>query len=216
VGIIHTSWGGSPVQAWMSKELLSNYQDTNIEDVDITQRTHHIPTVLFNAMIHPLIPYTINGALWYQGETNRSEPDYYKKLLPAMVQDWRTRWGIGVFPFYYIQIAPFYYIEHIDAFQTVENSAFIREAQLQCLDLIPNSGIAITMDIGEEYNIHSAKKKEVTDRLLFNALNQTYGFENVAYASSVYESLEVKDGGIILKFKNAERGLYSYEELTGF
>jgi len=88
-----------------------------------------------------------------------------------MVKDWRQRWGIGDFPFYYVQIAPYMYGNN-NAFQTVKNSAFIRETQLQCLDLIPNSGIAITMDIGDGYCIHPPKKKEVADRLLFNALNQ--------------------------------------------
>ncbi len=216
VGIIHTSWGGSSVQAWMSKEAISSYQEVTLDDVDITQRTNHIPTALYNGMINPLIPYTIRGALWYQGESNRLEPNLYKELFPAMVQDWRTRWGIGDFPFYYVQIAPFYYREHSDAYQTAGNSAFIREAQLQCMDLIPNSGIAITMDIGAEYSIHPPQKKEVAERLLFNALNQTYGFENVDHASPVFESLEVKDGGIALMFKHAERGLFSYDELTGF
>lgn len=216
VGIIHTSWGGSPAQAWISKEVLSAFEDINLDDTDMTQRTNHIPTALYNAMINPLIPFTIRGVLWYQGESNRLEPDYYKKIFPAMVQDWRTRWGIGDFPFYYVQIAPFYYGEHSEAYQTVENSAFIREVQLQCLDLIPNSGIAITMDIGSKYSIHPPKKKEVADRLLFNALHQTYGYKDVAYSAPVYESLEVKDSGVILKFKNAERGLYTYEELTGF
>jgi sialate O-acetylesterase len=215
-GMIHTSWGGSSVQAWISNEVLSTYQEINLDDIDITQRTNHIPTALFNSMINPLIPFTIKGALWYQGESNRSEPDYYKQLFPAMVKDWRTRWDIGDFPFYYVQIAPFYYRADSAAFQTVQNSAFIRESQLQCLDLIPNSGIAITMDIGDEYSIHPPKKREVAERLLFNALNQTYGYKNVAYASPAYQSSEVKDGGIILKFKNAERGLYAYDELTGF
>ncbi len=132
-----------------------------------------------------------------------------------MVKDWRTRWGIGDFPFYYVQIAPYIY-DNNKAFQTVDNSAFIREAQLQCLDLIPNSGIAITMDIGEENYIHPPKKKEVADRLLFNALNQTYGYKTVDYAGPVFDSQELKDDGIILKFKNAETGLYSYDALAGF
>ncbi len=80
-----------------------------------------------------------------------------------MVKDWRTRWDIGDFPFYFVQIAPYWYNNH-EVFSDVENSAFIREAQLQCVDLIPNSGIAITMDIGDEYCIHPPKKKEVADR----------------------------------------------------
>ena len=216
VGMIHTSWGGSSVQAWISKEVISAYQNVNLDDVDITKTTNHIPTALFNAMINPLIPYTIKGALWYQGESNRTEPENYKKLFPAMVKDWRTRWGIGDFPFYYVQIAPFLYDGNNDVFQAVDNSAFIRETQLQCLDLIPNSGIAITMDIGDQYCIHPPKKKEVADRLLFNALNQTYGYKTIDYAGPIYESLELKDGGIVLMFKNAEIGLYSYGELTGF
>ena len=215
VGMIHTSWGGSSVQAWISNEVMSSHQNVNLDDVDITKGTNHIPTALFNSMINPLIPYTIKGALWYQGESNRTEPENYKKLFPAMVKDWRSRWGIGDFPFFYVQIAPYLYGNN-DVFQTVDNSSFIRETQLQCLDLIPNSGIAITMDIGDDYCIHPPKKKEVADRLLFNALNQTYGYKTIDHASPIYESLEVKDGGIVLKFKNAETGLYSYDELAGF
>ena len=215
VGLIHTSWGGSSVQAWISKEVMNGYQNVNLDDVDITQRTNHIPTALFNAMIHPLVPFTIKGALWYQGESNRGEPEAYKKLFPAMVKDWRTRWGIGDFPFYYVQIAPYLYGNN-DAFQTVDNSAFIRETQLQCLDLIPNSGIAITMDIGDDECIHPPQKKEVADRLLFNALNQTYGYKTVDYAAPIFDSLEEKDGGLVLKFKNAETGLFAYDNLEGF
>lgn len=215
VGMIHTSWGGSRVEPWISKEVMSTFQEVNLDEVDVTRRTNQIPTVLFNSMIHPIIPYTIKGALWYQGESNRLEPDKYKEFFPAMVTDWRTRWGIGDFPFYYVQIAPFLYGGN-DAFDSVDNSAFIREAQLKCLDLIPNSGIAITMDIGEAYCIHPAKKKEVADRLLYNALNQTYGFNELDYASPAYESLEIKNDSIILSFMNAETGLYTFDGLEGF
>lgn len=215
VGMIHTSWGGSSVQAWMSKEVMSNYIDVNLENRDLSKRTNQIPTVLFNAMINPVIPYTIKGALWYQGESNRNEPENYKKYFPAMVKDWRNRWGNGDFPFYYVQIAPFIYGGN-NLIESVENSAFIREAQLQCLDLIPNSGIAISMDIGEKSFIHPPKKKEVADRLLFNALNQTYGHKTVAFASPIFDSKEIKEGELILKFKNVESGLYSYNGLEGF
>ncbi len=215
VGMIHTSWGGSSVQAWISKDVISIYQEVDLEDVDITKGTNHIPTALYNAMIHPLIPYTIQGALWYQGESNRLEPEEYETLFPAMVKDWRTRWGIGNFPFYYVQIAPYWYSNN-DAFATSENSAFIRESQLQCVDLIPNSGIAITMDIGDEYFIHPPKKKEVADRLLFNALNQTYRLKGVDGKSPEYDSMEATGDEILLKFKNAETGLFAFDELHGF
>ena len=215
VGLIHSSWGGSVVQAWISEDAISEHKEVNLDDVDITEKTNHIPTALFNAMINPLIPYTIKGALWYQGESDRTEPENYKKLFPAMVKDWRTRWGVGDFPFYYVQIAPYLY-RNFNAFQTVDNSAFIREAQLECLDLIPNSGIAITMDIGDGECIHPPKKKEVADRLLYNALNQTYGYTAVDCAGPIFDSLEEKDGGLVLNFKNAETGLYSEGELEGF
>ena len=215
IGMIHTSWGGSSVQAWISKEVISSYQKVNLDEVDITKRTNNIPTALFNSMINPLVSYTIKGVLWYQGESNRKEPKNYEKLFPAMVKDWRSRWGIGNFPFYYVQIAPYKYGGN-NEYQTSTNSAFIREAQLKCLDLIPNSGIAITMDIGDEYCIHPPKKKEVADRLLYNALNKTYGYKTVDYSSPIYDSLEVKDGGLIVKFKNAETGLYAYDKLEGF
>ena len=215
VGMIHASWGGSSVQAWISNEIISSYQKVNLDEVDITKGTNLIPTALFNSMINPLVSYTIKGVLWYQGESNRKEPENYKKLFPAMVKDWRTRWGIGNFPFYYVQIAPYIYGNN-NEYQTAANTAFIREAQLKCLDLIPNSGIAITMDIGDEFCIHPPKKKEVADRLLYNALNQTYGYKTVDYAAPIYDSLEVKDGGMIVKFKNAETGLYAYDELKDF
>ncbi|MFY0598931.1 MAG: sialate O-acetylesterase [Cyclobacteriaceae bacterium] len=215
VGMIHTSWGGSSVQAWMSQETISSYQEVNLDEVDISVKSNQTPTALFNAMCYPLIPYTIKGALWYQGESNRKEPAKYRTLFPAMVEDWRSRWGIGDFPFYFAQIAPYTYGDN-EAFQTVDNSAFIREVQLQCVDLIPNSGIAITMDLGDPDFIHPPKKKEVADRLLYNALNQTYGFNTVKGASPVFDSLILEENGVLLKFKNAESGLYSFSDLEGF
>jgi len=215
VGMIHTSWGGSAVEAWISEEVIENYQNVDLSDVDITKGTNHIPTALYNAMIHPLIPYTIKGALWYQGESNRMEPEKYKDLFPAMVKDWRDRWAVGDFPFYYVQIAPFMYGNNY-FFQEVDNSAFMREAQLECLDLIPNSGIAITLDIGDDYSIHPPKKKKVADRLLFNALSKTYNFEAIDGASPFYKSHEVKDDAMFINFKNAENGLYAFADLENF
>lgn len=217
VGIIHTSWGGSNVKAWISEEEISPYVEVDLADVDITKRTQHIPTALYNSMIHPLIPFTFKGALWYQGETNRMQPDEYKILFPLMVKDWRTRWGLGDFPFYYVQIAPYWYNDH-NVFNTPANSAFIRETQLKCLDLIPNSGMAVTMDIGDEYSIHPPKKKQVADRLLLNALEKTYNIPNVDGQSPVFDKMEIIDSTstVVLKLKHAEGGLYSFGELTGF
>lgn len=214
VGVIQSGRGGSRVEAWISKEALREFREVNIEDADMA-KSRIVPTAHFNGMINPIIPYTIKGALWYQGEGNFTNPENYKKIFPAMVEDWRTRWGLGDFPFFFVQIAPYFYNKS-GAFNTNTNSAFMREAQVECVDLIPNSGIAITLDAGEQFNIHPAKKKEVANRLLYHALSQTYGYEYVDGTSPVYDSLEIQDGKILLKFKNVDRGLYAFGELTGF
>jgi sialate O-acetylesterase len=209
VGMIHSSWGGSLVEAWMSTESLSPIKEIDLTGVDLS-RGNRFPTVLYNAMISPLIPYTIKGALWYQGESNASRPEEYMKLFPAMVADWRARWGIGDFPFYYAQIAPYAY-NWSDSTKAEEDHLIskLREAQLHCLDLIPNSGMAVLMDIGEESVIHPAKKKEVADRLLYNALNKTYGVEAVDFSGPVYDEMQIVDDSIYVTFQHAEQGLYS-------
>jgi sialate O-acetylesterase len=215
VGLILSAWGGSSVQAWMSTEALAAYQKVDIANRDINVKPNSIPTALFNSMINPLIPYTIKGAIWYQGESNVEQPAKYKELFPAMVEDWRKRWGIGNFPFYYAQIAPYLYGGN-EFTAANKNSAFFREVQLQCLDIIPNSGIAIAMDLGTESPIHPPKKKEVADRLLYNALHKTYGFTTINYEGPRFESMEIKDAGLLIKFKNEDNGIYSYNGLEGF
>jgi sialate O-acetylesterase len=215
VGIINSSWGGSAVEAWISNEMMSTIEKVEIKDEQIATNAKGTPTSLFNSMINPLIPYTIKGVLWYQGESNRGEPTKYTKLFPAMVADWRKRWNIGDFPIYYTQIAPYIY-DGNNQTTDKKNSAFIREAQFQCLNLIPNSGIAITMDIGTKDGIHPPKKKEVADRLLFNALNQTYNYKTIDFAGPVFDAMENKDGGLHLKFKNTYNGIYAYNGLEAF
>lgn len=215
VGIIQTSWGGSAVEAWISNEVMSSFEKVEINDEQIATNAKGTPTVLFNSMINPLIPYTIKGMLWYQGESNRGEAEKYTKLFPAMVADWRKRWNIGDFPIYYTQIAPYIY-DGNSPLVDKKNSAFIREAQFQCLNLIPNSGIAITMDLGTKDCIHPPKKKEVADRLLYNALHKTYNYKTIEYAGPVLDAMEAKDGGLNLKFKNTYNGVYAYDTLEGF
>lgn len=215
VGIIHSSWGGSYVEPWMSREVLNKFQEINHDKAGNEVKWNHSQTVLFNAMINPLIPYTLKGFLWYQGESNRLKPEEYKILFPEMVRDWRNRWSLGDIPFYFVQIAPFIYNGN-DSFQDVQNSAFIREAQLHCVDSIPNSGISITMDIGDKISIHPPKKKEVADRLLAQALAKTYGVEGLNPESPVYKTFEIEEGRILLKFDNAPEGVYTYDSLKGF
>lgn len=216
VGMIHTSWGGTRIEAWMSKEALQKIQEVNLDNIVLKEEAKRYPTILYNAMIHPIIPYTIKGALWYQGEANRNEAEKYKQLLPAMVKDWRSSWGMGEFPFYFVQIAPYDYKPR-DLYSNInKNSAFMRVAQEQCVDIIPNSGIAISTDIGDEHKIHPPNKKEVANRLLYIALQQTYGFEIVDGKSPQYESMKIVNSEIQLKFKHAETGLFAFNGLNDF
>ena len=210
VGLIMTSWGGTRIQPWMSKEAVTPFLDANKVKKDTTEKYKRIPSAIFNAMINPITSYTIKGAIWYQGETNRDEPKLYQKLLPEMVKDWRNQWNIGDFPFYYVQIAPNKYIDK-------SNSQYLREAQIKALDFISNSGMAVLSDIGSDATIHPPRKKEVAERLLFLALNKTYGMKDVDCAGPIFKSMTEKEGALFLSFDAAETGIYSTErDITGF
>ena len=220
VGLIHVSYGGSCIETWMSKETTETYEGVGIpqpgDSVKVPNRT---PTVLFNSMLSPVIGYTIKGAIWYQGETNYINADQYTRLFSTMVKEWRTRWGQGDFPFYYAQIAPFDYRLYKPGKDYYEklNSAFLREAQLKALDVIPNSGMAVLMDLGEEFCIHPADKKTGSERLAYWALAKTYRIEGIGYACPVLKEMTVNDTSVILSFYNIPNGLTSYgKEVINF
>lgn len=216
VGIIHSSWGGSKIEAWFSKSALKEFQKIKIPDFKTSKRKQFLPTVLYNGMIHPILNYKIKGVLWYQGESNRKHPEAYLKLFPALVKNWRSLWNIGDFPFYYVQIAPYLY-EGNTMYTPDANTAFFREVQLKCLDKIPNSGIAITLDLGQPNYIHPPQKKEVAYRLLYNALNQTYGYSAIAYTTPTFATKSPKNNGLLLNFNNAKEGLFAFTEwIEGF
>jgi sialate O-acetylesterase len=210
VGLIMTSWGGTRIQPWMSKEAVAPFLESNSTKIDTTEGYKKAPSAIFNAMINPITSYTIKGILWYQGETNRKEPALYQKLFPQMVKDWRNQWNIGDFPFYYVQIAPNNYVDK-------SNSQYLREVQLKSLDVIPNSGMVVTTDIGSEVTIHPPKKTEVAERLIFMALNKTYGMKDIDYLGPIFKTMELKENSLILNFDNAETGLFCFEkELKDF
>ena len=214
VGLIHASWGGTEIEAWMSQEGLEATKLIDMDSVNLNVEPKVAPTMLFNAMINPLLNFRIKGICWYQGEANRLSPKNYKTFMPKMVEDWRKLWEGGDFAFYFAQIAPFIYGGN-DHYTDFKNSAFMREAQLECLELIPNSGIAITADLGEEKSIHPPKKKEVADRLLYNALNLSYGFQ-IDHLGPILKEFEIQNDQIILKFENSENGLFAFGELENF
>jgi len=207
VGAIDSSWGGTPVQAWTERSVLAA-----VEGVDLTrvrERDQDKPEYLYNGMIHPLVPYGIRGALWYQGESNVGEAHLYEGMFSAMIKNWRDRFDRGDFPFYFVQIAPYEYGQN--------NSAYLREAQLKTMLHVPNTGMASTMDIGLERNIHPPEKIAVGKRLAYWALANTYGMEGIRYAGPIYREMSVEEGAAVLQFDHAPDGLSSFgAELTGF
>jgi sialate O-acetylesterase len=158
------------------------------------------PSVLFNGMISPVLPYQIKGAIWYQGEANVGRAAQYSKIFPAMIQDWRDAWGIKDFPFYFVQIAPYVY-GGVDSTE----SGFLREAQESALKLA-NTGMVVTLDIATVNNIHPPFKKEVGDRLASLALNNDYDKKS-PFLGPVYRSMSLDGNTIKLQFDNVGKGL---------
>jgi len=164
-------------------------------------RTAHHIGGLYNGMIHPLLNFYIKGAIWYQGESNRSEPDQYAKQFPNMIQNWRDDWAVGDFPFYFVQIAPYYYNNEF-------NIPPIWEAQYEALKM-KNVEMASTQDIGQIYDIHPPEKEEVGRRLALAALNKTYGKSDVVYSGPVLKSTTFRNGKVILEFDPMGGTLFS-------
>src|SRR5690606_12407299 len=149
---------------------------------------NRVPTALYNGMMHPLIGYGIKGFIWYQGESNADRAAQYETLFPRFVQMLRTQFDQGDFPFYYVQIAPFNYNSSKKPGDTLLNSAFLRDAQRKALDKITNSGMAVTMDMGDADFIHPREKQEIGKRLGLLALANTYGYKGFVSESPLYES----------------------------
>jgi sialate O-acetylesterase len=213
VGLICTSWGGTRIEPWMSETGFTKFDwvklpDKTQPDPKLSPQT---PTVLFNAMINPIVGYGIRGAIWYQGEANRNEPAQYQQLMPGLVENWRSVWGVGEFPFYYVQIAPYNYGP------TGLNSAYLREAQLKASTAIPNIGMACIMDCGEGDCIHPANKAAAGNRLAYLALVKTYGKKGFACEGPVFKEMKIEGNQVSLTFDNIPNGLTSYgKELRCF
>ena len=164
-------------------------------------------SVLFNAMINPLIPYAFKGVIWYQGEGNSSRAKQYQTLFPTMIADWRRQWNIGDFPFLFVQIAP-------HRGMTPE----IREAQLLTWQKTPNTAMIVTIDCGDTADIHPSNKRPVGERLALAARALAYGEKNLAYSGPVYQAFKVMDNKIILSFTHIANGLVAKDsdDLWGF
>jgi sialate O-acetylesterase len=172
------------------------------------------PVGLYNAMIAPLLNYSIKGVIWYQGEANTSRATEYQKLFPALIQDWRKNWHQGDFPFLFVQLAS--YLPAVPE-PTESRWAELREAQLMTLK-VPNTGMAVTIDIGEWNDVHPSNKLDVGERLSLAAQKVAYHQNNVVYSGPVYRSMQIRGKKIVISFDHIGGGLTTAkgQPLTGF
>lgn len=206
VAIIHSSWGGTPAEAWTdSQSLNTDFEKGVIKNHRV--RASDEPSSLYNAMINPLINFRIKGAIWYQGESNVARANNYAKLKNSMIEGWRRAWNQGSFPFYFVQISPYKYDGNDKS-----SSAFLREAQLNTMFNTSNTGMAVSLDVGDENSIHPPRKFILGKRLAYWALNKDYGLSTVEFSGPVFKSLEIKENKVLLKFDYAKSGLYCPDE----
>lgn len=186
----------------------------DIEPAPAVSNGPNRPSVLYNAMIHPFIRFSIKGVIWYQGESNADRANQYRTLFPALITDWRKQWNRGDFPFYFVQLANFMKTND----QPVPSAwAELRDAQLKTLSL-PNTGMSVTIDIGNAEDIHPKNKQEVGRRLALIALAKNYGDNKAAYSGPSLLSSQVTDHSVSLTFNHTEGGLKAKDggTLTGF
>ena len=223
VGLIGSNWGGTRIEPWTPPEgfkavpalkeafadKLDQFPQKNkVADKNDPKKVtevinHQSALALYNGMIHPLVPYAIRGSIWYQGESNNGEGMLYTEKMKALIAGWRTAWNNPEMPFLFVQLAPYNYgpmrTEHLPG---------IWEAQEAALS-IPNTGMAVTTDIGNVKDIHPKNKQEVGRRLALWALAKTYGKQDVIFSGPVYREMKVEGNKVRLSFDHTAGGLTS-------
>jgi sialate O-acetylesterase len=213
IGVINSSWGGTPAESWMPEEVIR--KDDLLREAASKQKPVPWgpvePARIFNAMISPLIPFRIAGVLWYQGEANTINGYAYKELLTGLIKSWRSAWGYD-FPFYYAQIAPYKYGKPFEG-------VVVRDAQRKVLE-VPNTGMAVLSDICDTLNIHPKDKQDAALRLANLALNRVYKTAIIEDSGPLYKNMTVEKNKAIISFEHSE-GLQckgdklSYFEIAG-
>lgn len=253
VGLIHTSWGGSPAEVWIREEIMAENplykaeilesfkaQEKRVTDEIAKWETEKAalekegkkiarnrpglgwrPAELYNGMIHPLLPFAIAGAIWYQGESNAGRAHQYQSLFPAMITNWRNDFGQGDFPFLLVQLAPWdrnkkREISEITKAPEESDWAELRESQLLSTKVLPNVGMAVITDVGDKDDIHPTKKGPVGQRLALLARTIAYK-QKVPSSGPLYRSLAIEGDQAILSFSHVEKGLVAKDgDLKGF
>ena len=224
VGLINCSWGGTRAEAWTSEQALRG--DPALESIfkraskirasaDLAKQRHHLPASIYNSMIAPLVRYPLAGVIWYQGESNEPWPNEYRALLPTLIADWRSQWGQVDLPFGIVQLAAY----RRKQISPAEESkwAVIREVQWLTSEADDYTGMAVTIDIGDENNIHPANKRDVGYRLALWALTDVYAHAFIKSGPTL-RSMEITNGQAVLTFDNTGGGLVARGsgELRGF
>jgi len=213
MGMISSNWGGTPIETWIPSDLINENEELKEAATKVEEKPWwpNDAGLAYNAMIYPLSKFSIAGCIWYQGESNRQNPNSYYTSFPLLIKSWRKLWQKD-FSFYYAQIAPFKYgkMDAIDA-------AIVRDAQLTTMLNTAKTGMAVTNDIGNLENIHPINKQEVGRRLAIWALTKDYGVEKLEHSGPIYRSMEIKKNKIILSFNHADNGLIKKgKHLTNF
>ncbi len=202
IGIIEVTVGTTPIEAWTSQAAYPKKHHFEYK------KAKQAPSVIFNSMIHPIIPYGIKGVLWYQGENNRVRgTETYGKLFKGMIEDWRKRWNRSL-PFIYVQLP-----NYIDLHYLKDHWAIIREGQEAALEL-PNTAMVTTIDIGDPVDIHPQNKTEVARRLFLAAQDLVYGEPNIVYSGPKHKGHQLTATQIIIEFDDLAHGLTTKDGST--
>lgn len=198
IGLINSSWGGTPAEIWIPEPTIKNDQilAEAASKKEPTEYGPNLPGRTFNAMINPLAGFKIAGTIWYQGESNVGAQNY-EKTLSSLIKSWREKWN-QEFPFYFVQIAPYQYGEN--HFGGVE----IQNAQRKVLSLVEQTGMAMTSDISTTEDIHPKDKKTVGNRLAEIALKKLYKTRNTIAEGPLFKTIEIQKNTIFITFDNAE------------
>lgn len=206
IGLINVSWGGTPAEVWLPKEKVESDSDLKASASLLKefQWWPKDPGVVYNSMIKPLVPFSIAGTIWYQGESNAASPSTYSKLMKTLIESWRSDFNKD-FPFYFVQIAPY------SGYGRMNEAALVQEQQCKVLKMVPKTGMVIISDkVDNLADIHPTNKKPVGDRLANLALTEMYGHPVSGYRSPVYKSVAVEKGKARISFDYAEVGLISF------
>ena len=209
VGIVDNSVSGEVGQNFMSPDAFK--ADPAL--AELVRRHTKETSSQWNALVAPVIPYGMRGVLWYQGEGNRDYPVTYRRLLPALIADWRSHWGQGEFPFLVVQLAN-YQERKADPWEGKDCA--LREAQLKAAQATPKTALVVTIDLGIAKDVHYPNKKPVGERLALAARGLAYG-EKIEYSGPIFDAVKFDAGKAIVSFTHIGGGLSAKgDRLTGF